>query len=65
MSAKHDSPSAASTIPACSGLPARSCSSAKPNSAVKKTWVCNSTEARAAVMPTLSAMNKIPNWPTP
>ena len=52
-------------MPTRSGSPGRSRNSAKPSSAVKNTWVCSSTLASPAVMPTLSPMNKKPNCPTP
>ena len=58
-------PTAASSKPICNGRPARSRSNTYPNSAVKNTWVCISTEASAAVIPICSAVNRKPNCPTP
>lgn len=65
LAPKHASPSAAMTMPAFRGASMRSPSSKTPNAAVKKTWVCISTDASAAVMPTCNAMKRNPNWPTP
>lgn len=52
-------------MPATNGRPGRSRSSTQVQTAVRNTWVCSTTLASDAVIPTLSAVNKKPNWPTP
>ena len=62
---KHTSPTAASAMPISKGRLGRSPRARNPNSAVKNTWVCISTLASAAVMPSWSAKKPKLNWPTP
>ena len=61
--AKQASPMTASARLTRDCVLSRSRNSTRPSRLVKNTWVCISTEARAAVMPSCSARKSRPNCP--